>query len=324
MLRTITTLGLGLVLLAGCGTEGVRETPAGPGDTSPPTVEVTTAEAQAAFDGLGDLAGAWRDQDCAKIEYLTTGVESTIGGRVCAAAREGLAVPGRPAYRDPEFLLPARQEGEDGAWFAVLARKPKPVYLVFVRADGRWRLAAGPIPVVGEAPGVEGEVTDAAADPEAAVGARLAPTRHVAFLTDPAGVNGKGVSGVRFASGDPMRGLLAELVGAPGRARPDHLSADVRIEGPARALALPGGGSLVFHALRVVFTQKPGSGRSSLAHPRYRAADVRAFTGGTPKSVTGSEILVLATKVAKDNTMTTVGLRRVLADLTADSGEGSG
>ncbi|WP_169986180.1 hypothetical protein [Microbispora sp. H10836] len=324
MLRKITTLGLGLVLLAGCGTEGVRETPAGPGDTSPATVEITMAEAQAAFDGLGDLAGALRDQDCAKIEHLTTGVESTIGGRVCAAAREGLAVPGLPAYRDPEFLLPARQDGEGGAWFAVLAKKPKPVYLIFVRADGRWRLDAGPIPVVGKAPevegGVEGEVTDASADPDAAVGARLAPTRHVAFLTDPAGVNGKGVSGVRFASGDPMRGLLTELVGAPGRVRPDHLSTDVRIEGPARALALPGGGSLVFHALRVVFAQKPGSGRSSLAHPRYRAADVRAFTGGTPKSVTGSEILVLATKVAKDNTMTTVGMRRVLADLAEGSG----
>ncbi|MGW5261182.1 hypothetical protein ACWEQG_09420 [Microbispora sp. NPDC004025] len=324
MLRTITTLGLGLVLLAGCGTEGVRETPAVPGDTSPATVEVTMAEAQAAFDGLGDLSEAWKDEDCAKIEHLTTGVESTIGGRVCAAAREGLAVPGPPGYRDPEFLLPARQDGEDGAWFAVLARKPQPVYLVFVRADGRWRLGAGPIPVVGKAPqvvedGVEGEVTDAIADPDAAVGARLAPTRHVAFLTDPAGVSGKGVSGVRFASGDPMRGLLAELVRAPGRVRPDHLSTDVRIEGPARALALPGGGSLVFHALRVVFTQKPGSGRSSLAHPRYRSADVRAFTGGTSTSVTGSEILVLATKVAKDNTMTTVGMRRVLADLAEGS-----
>ena len=320
MLRRFTILGLGLVLLAGCGTEGVREIPAGPGETSPAAAEITTAEARAAFDGLGDLAGAWRDQDCAKIEHLTTGVESTVGSRVCPAAREGLDAPGLPAYSDPEFLLPARQDGDGDAWFAVLARKPKPAYLVFVRVEGSWRLAAGPIPVVGKMPDVEGEVIDAAAEPEATVGASLAPTRHVAFLTDPTAVNGTGISGVRFASGDPMRDLLAELVRAPGRARPDHLSTDVSIEGPARALALPGGGSLVFHALRVVFTQKPRSGRSSLAHPRYRAAEVRAFTGGTPESFTGSEIVVLATKVAKDDTMTTVGLRRMLADVTEGSG----
>ncbi|MEU6425952.1 hypothetical protein ABZ860_08610 [Microbispora sp. NPDC046973] len=324
MLRRLTALGLGLVLLAGCGTEGVRETPAEPGATSPATVEITTADAQAALDGLGDLSDAWKDRDCAEIEQLTTGVERTVGSRVCAAAREGRAAPAFRAHQDPEFLLPGRQDGEDGAWFAVLARKPEPAYFVFVRADGRWRLGAGPIPLVGKAPevkgGVDGAVIDAAADPDAAIGARLAPTRHVAFLTDPGGVNGVGVSGVRFASGDPMRRLLTELVRAPGRVRPDHLSTDVRIEGPARALALPGGGSLVFHALRVVFTQKPGAGRSSLVRPLYRAADVRAFTGGAATTVTGSEILLLATKVAKDNTMTTVGMRRVLADITEGSG----
>ncbi|WP_432930150.1 hypothetical protein ACQPZZ_07480 [Microbispora sp. CA-135349] len=340
MLRRLTTLGLGLVLLAGCGTEGVRGIPADPGATSPETTEITMADAQAAFDSLSDLADAWKDEDCAKVGQLTTGVESTVGRRVCAAA-PGSSGPrtigshgrfqsarGLRGWGDPEFLLPARQDGDDGAWFAVLAGKPRPAYFVFVRADGRWRLGAGPIPVVGKAPpamdGVEGEVTDAAADPGAAVGARLAPTRHVAFLTDPAGVNGKGVSGVRFASGDPMRGLLTELVGAPGRARPDHLSTDVRIEGPARALALPRGGSLVFHALRVVFSQRPGSGRSSLAHPRYRAADVRAFTGGTSATVTGSEVLMLATEVSEDNTMTTVGLRRVLADIGEGADGGSG
>lgn len=76
----------------------------------------------------------------------------------------------------------------------------------------------------------------------------------------------------------------------------------------------------MFHALRVVFTQKPGSGRSSLAHPRYRAADVRAFTGGAATTVTGGEIVVLATKVAKDTTMTTIGMRRVLADIRKGSG----
>lgn len=309
VLRGITALGLGLVLLAGCGTEGVRETP--PVVASPATAEVARADAEAAFASLADLADAWKQEDCAKIEYLTTGVESTVGGPVCAAAREGRAAPGMHGAEDPEFLLPAGQDGEDGAWFAVLAREPHPAYFVFVQADGRWRLGAGPIPVVGKAPAFDDEVQDAAAQPSSAVGARLAPTRHVAFLTDPAGV-----SGVRFASGDPMRDLLAELVRAPAKVRPDRLTTDVRIEGPARALALPGGGSLVFHALRVVFTQRPGSGRSSLAHPRYGTADVRAFTGGTPKTVTGSEILVLATKVGKDNTMRTVGMRRVLAGIT--------
>lgn len=282
------------------------------------------ADARAAFDGLGDLSDAWKAEDCAAIEHLTAEAENTIASRVCAAAREGRAATALRAYADPRFLLPTREGGEDGeegAWFAVLAGKPEPAYFVFVRADGRWRLAAGPIPLVGKAPETEGEaVVDAAADPKTAVGARLAPTRHVAFLTDPAGVGGAGVSGVRFASGDPMRRLLAELVRAPGRVRPDRLVTDVRIEGPAHALALPGGGSLVFHALRVVFTQKPGPGRSSLARPRYRAADVRAFTGGSPATVTGGEILVLATKVAKDNTMTTIGMRRVLADITEGSG----
>ncbi|MEU8172882.1 hypothetical protein AB0C14_08390 [Microbispora hainanensis] len=320
MFRRLTALGLGLVLLAGCGTEGLRETPADPGATSPATVEITPADAQAAFEGLGDLSDAWKNRDCAEIQQLTTGVEGTIGSGVCAAARDGYAAPVFRAYRDPEFLLPRREDGEAGAWFAVLARKPQPAYFVFVWADGRWRLGAGPIPLVGKAPVQDDAVFDAEAVPDAAVAARLAPTRHVAFLTDPSGVNGAGVSGVRFASGDPMRRLLAELVGAPGRARPDRLTTDVRLEGPARALALPGGGALVFHALRVVFTQKPGSGRSSLAHPRYRAADVRAFTGGAATTVTGGEIVVLATKVAKDTTMTTVGMRRVLADI----GKGSG
>ncbi|MBX6384744.1 MAG: hypothetical protein IRZ07_17540 [Microbispora sp.] len=320
MSRILTALGLGLVLLAGCGTEAARETPVEPGTTSPATSEITTVDAQAAFDDLGDLAAAWKDRDCAEIERLTTGVESTIAGRVCAAARKGRAAPAFPTYRDAELLLPARQDGEDDAWFAALAHEPEPAYFVFVRTEDRWRLAAGPIPVVGKAPGVAGEVTDAAADPDAAVAARLAPTRHVAFLTDPSGVGGRGVSGVRFASGDPMRHLLTELVGAPARVRPDRLSTDVRIEGPAHALALPGGGSLVFHALRLVFTQKPGAGRSFLVHPRYRAADVRTFTGGAHAAVTGSEILVLATKVAKDNTMTTVGMRRVLADIAEGSG----
>ncbi|KAA9381655.1 hypothetical protein F5972_02185 [Microbispora cellulosiformans] len=306
------------VSLAGCGTESARELPADPGETSAPMAEVARADAEAAFGGLGDLAAAWKDGDCAEIERLTTWAEQAIGSRVCAAAREGRAAPGFDVPEDPEFLLPAHEDGEDDPWFAVLARKPTPAYFVFVRADGAWRLGAGPIPLDGEAPEAsegEGEIVDAAAGPGSWVGARLVSTRHVAFLTDPAGV-----SGVRFVSGDPMRGLLGELVRAPGRVRPDRLSTDVRIEGPARALALPDGGALVFHALRLVFIQKPGPGRPSLAHRRYGAADVRAFTGGAPKTVTGAEIVLLATRVGADNRMTTVGMRRVLADITEGDG----
>ncbi|WP_405088733.1 hypothetical protein [Microbispora sp. NBC_01389] len=303
-----------VVFLAGCGTESARELPADPGEASAPMAEIARADAEAAFGGLGDLAAAWKDGDCAEIERLTTWAEKAIGSRVCAAAREGRAAPGFGVPKNPEFLLPAHEDGEDDPWFAVLARKPTPAYFVFVRTDGAWRLGAGPIPLAGDAPEAEGEVVDAAAGPGSWVGARLVSTRHVAFLTDPAGL-----SGVRFASGDPMRGLLGELVRAPRRVRPDRLSTDVRIEGPARALALPDGGALVFHALRLVFTQKPGPGRSSLAHRRYGAADVRAFTGGAPKTVTGAEIVLLATRVGADNRMTTVGMRRVLAGITEDA-----
>jgi hypothetical protein len=205
----------------------------------------------------------------------------------------------------------------DDAWFAVLAAHPKPAYFVFARSEDRWRLAAGPIPIVGDAPKIEGDVKAADDEPGAALNARLTPTRHVAFLTDPAGV-----SGVKIASGDPMRDLLSELVRAPMKARPDRLSTDVRLEGPAHALALPGGAALVFHTLRVVFTQQPGSGRTSLAHPRYGTTDLRAFTGKTrPGAFTGSEFVVLATKVAKDNQMTTVAMRRALADVTLGDSE---
>ncbi|RGA05877.1 hypothetical protein DI270_005625 [Microbispora triticiradicis] len=310
VLRRLLPAVLLAILLAGCGTEGARQTPADPEETSPATVEIARSDAEAAFGGLGELAAAWRDGDCAGIERFTTWAEKTIGSRVCAAGRKDRSAPGLDAYGDPEFLIPAHEDGEDDPWFAVLARKPTPAYFVFVRTDGAWRLGAGPIPLAGDAPEAEGEIVDAAW-----VGARLVSTRHVAFLTDPAGV-----SGVRFVSGDPMRALLGELVRAPGRVRPDRLSTDVRIEGPARALALPDGGALVFHALRLVFTQKPGPGRSSLAHRRYGASDVRAFTGGAPKTVTGAEIVLLATRVAGDNRMRTVGMRRVLADITEGSG----
>ncbi|WP_157099683.1 hypothetical protein [Microbispora sp. ATCC PTA-5024] len=315
MLRRITALGLGLVLLAGCGNESASETPGGAGDSpSTAAAAITQADAEAAFDGLGELGDAWKHKDCAKIAYLTTWAEAALGESLCDAARNGRPAPGFTAYTDPEFYLPDSEGGSgDAPWFAVLAHKPKPAYFVFVRSEGRWRLGAGPIPVVGDAPAIEGEVRAAEADAGIALRARLVPTRHVAFLTDAAGV-----SGVRFASGDPMRDLLRDLVRAPSSASPDRVETDVRLEGPSRAIALPDGAALVFHALRVVYTQRPGSGRSSLVHPRWSAADLRAFTGrSAPGAVTGSDLVVLATRVAKDNELTTVGLRRTLAGITS-------
>ncbi|WP_204016194.1 hypothetical protein [Sphaerimonospora thailandensis] len=297
----------------------------GPPASVPATAAFTQADAETAVESLGDLADAWKHQDCAKVGHLTTWVENTLGGRVCEAARSarstasGRAVPdtswgsGVGRYRDPEFLVPgtAATDDEDGAWFAVLARRPEPAYFVFVRSEGRWRLGAGPIPLIGPAPKRADEVGNVDDEPDVAVRAKLVPTRYVTFLTDPAGV-----SGVKFASGDPMRGLLTELVRAPGRVRPDRLSVDVRIEGSPRALALPDGSALVFHALRLVHAQEPGPGRSTLAHPRYAAGDVRAFTGKSgPRSITAEELVLVATKVSKNNRLTTVALRRTLADI---------
>ncbi|MCT9928787.1 hypothetical protein N5079_00990 [Planotetraspora sp. A-T 1434] len=325
MLRRITALSLGLALLAGCGDETLGQSSGsrdgsrgGSGDgSSAVSAAISTADAEAAFATIADLEDAWKRRDCAKIVYLTTGAESTLGARVCEAARKGGAVPDLGGYGDAAFYLPGPGADRDQApWFVALARQPHPAYFVFAQADGRWRLAAGPIPVVGAEPKLEGDVKDADDDPGISVRASLVPTRHVAYLTDPAGV-----SGVRFSSGDPMRSLLSELVRAPVKAHPDRLSTDVRLEGPARGLALPDGGALVFHALRVVYTQKPGSGRSSLAHPRYGSADVRAYTGESrPRAITGSELVLVATRVAKDNVMTTVAIRRGLADITSGGG----
>ncbi|MEZ0074915.1 hypothetical protein [Planotetraspora sp. GP83] len=330
MLRRITALSLGLALLAGCGDEtlgqssGSRDGSRGGSGAGSSAVSaaITTADAETAFATIADLEDAWKRRDCAKIVYLTTGAESTLGTRVCEAARKGGAVPGLGGYGDAAFFLPAPflpapgADRDEAPWFVALARQPHPAYFVFAQADGRWRLAAGPIPVVGAEPKLEGDVKDAGDDPGISVRASLVPTRHVAYLTDPAGV-----SGVKFASGDPMRSLLSELVRAPDKVHPDRLSTDVRLEGPARSLALPDGGALVFHALRVVYTQKPGSGRSSLAHPRYGSADVRAYTGESrPRAITGSELVLVATRVSKDNVMTTVAVRRSLADITSGGG----
>lgn len=326
MLRRIATLGLGLVLLAGCGSESVDQATYLPTATpSTPAATLTESVAEEVFQGLADLGDAWKHRDCAKIKHLTTWVENTVGGRVCEAARtahssgqsaRAVRGPGLELgrYRDPEFLLPdAEADDEDGAWFAVLARRPEPAYFVFVWSEDRWRLGAGPIPVVGAASKRVQRVESVEAQSETAVRARLVPTRYMTFLTDPAGV-----SGVKFAAADPMRRLLTELLRAPDRVRPDRLSVDVRIEGSPRALALPDGSALVFHALRLAYTQQPGTGRSTLAHPRYGTSDVRAFTGKSrPKSVNAEELVLLATKVSKDNRLTTVAMRRTLADITA-------
>lgn len=330
MLRRITTFGLGLVLLAGCGSEGVDLGTSLPTATpSAPAVVLTESAAETAFESLAELEEAWKHRDCAAIKHLTAWVENTIGGRVCAAARaahsSGTARSARAVrgpglglgrYRDLEFLLPETEaDDEDGAWFAVLARRPEPAYFVFVWSEDRWLLGAGPIPVVGAEPKRDKQVESVDARPGTAVRARLVPTRHVTFLTDPAGVNG-----VRFATADPMRRLLTELLRAPDRVRPDRLSVDVRIEGSPRALALPDGSALVFHALRLAYTQQPGTGRSALAHPRYGASDVRAFTGKSrAKSVTATELVLLATKVSTDNRLTTVAMRRTLADIATEA-----
>ena len=306
MLRRITALGLGLVLLTACGgeTEATgRQTIATP-SSIPSTV--TLDDAEAAFEIVRDLADAWRERDCAKIAHFTAEVERALGERVCAAARNGLPAPKFTNYRDPEFFLPAGGDDDDGdPWFAALATTPSPAYFVFVRSGGRWRLALGPIPVAGdERRPVTGPTALAR---KTAVRARLVPTRHVTYLTDPAGLGG-----VRFRSGDPMRDVLKELVRTTGNG--GRLTADVGIEGTARTLPLPEDGALVFHTIRIDYEQRPGGGR-----PRYRPAEVRAFTGEAPKgTVRGSEMIVLATAVDADDEMTTVGMRRVLADITAD------
>jgi hypothetical protein len=304
-------VGFGLALLAGCGDPNVGSIPEVETEPSSPAT-TTLADAKAAFRTLGDLNDAWKSKDCAKIASLTTGAVSALGGHACSATRNGRPVPEPIDYTDAEFFLAT--EIEDGAWFAALARKPEPAYFVFAQAEGHWRLAAGPIKVVGDIPRLKGDTVVPADDPATDVTARLVPTRHLAFLTDPAGV-----SGIRFPSGDPMRKLLDELLRKPVKARPDRLSVDVRPADRPRSLMLPDGGALVFHALTVVYQQKPGPGRSSLAHPLYGTADVRAFTGkSSPAAITGTELLLIATKVAGPSKMTTVALRRVLTDITAD------
>ncbi|WP_066933139.1 hypothetical protein [Microtetraspora fusca] len=292
---------LGAALLAGCGERGPAVTARPSRDATPRPAAATREDATAAFAALTDLADAWKRRDCAKIEFLTTWTESVLSGPACQAARRGQPLPAGGAYSDAEFYLP--EEPGDLPWFAALAHEPRPAYFVFVRSDGRWRLGAGPVPVVGALPELEEGKVAPEPDRDARVRAGLAPTRLLAFLTDPAGV-----SGVRVRSGDPMHDLLRELTD-----RPDRRPAEVRLEGPAHALPLPDGGALVFHTLRIVVTQKPGAGR-----PAYKAAAVRAFTGRGSSGgvVTGHELLFLATRVSVKGVLDTVAVRRVLADVT--------
>jgi hypothetical protein len=309
VLRRLLAVGFGLAMLAACGGDGPSS---GATVRSPPPVKrtITQTEAVAAFETLGVLKDAWKRRDCRKIAELTAGTMRALADRTCAAAQKGYEPPELISYGDAEFLLSG--DMEDGAWFAALARSPKPAFFVFVESEGCWCLAAGPIPVAGRVPEITGDEA-ASRDPDMDLTARLVPTRHLAYLTDPAGVGG-----VRFPSGDPMRTLLDELLERPVKVRPDRLTADVRLTGTTRLAMLPsGGGVLVFHELNIVYTQEPGSGRSSLAHSVYGRSDVRAFTGqGRPDGVTGTELLFIATEVTSGAKMTTVGLQRVLADIT--------
>lgn len=308
MPRRLFALFAGLSLMAaGCGTVGADKAAPTGDPPSPPAsaARVDPATAEKTFALLADLDEAWRQRDCAAVADLTAWAEKTLGGRACEATRNGRPAPTRKTYADPEFLLP-----DDGDWFAALAREPEPAYFVFVLEDGRWRLGAGPIPVTGKLPG---HGKDAAPDPDTARRARLVPQRHLTYLTDPVGV-----SGVRFPASDPVRTLLDELTGRPDRAKPDRLAVDVElVDGPTRALALPGGSMLVFDALRLVFHQRPAAGRTTLSHPLYGPADLKAFTGKPrPAEVTGTELVILASEITTANKLKTIALRRTLADLT--------
>ncbi|GAA2888815.1 hypothetical protein GCM10010517_52870 [Streptosporangium fragile] len=310
MRRRLLALIVSLSLTAGCGAragdqaaipepEPARETSAG----------VELDEAIQAFEVLRQLDDAWRERDCAAIGKLTAWVENALGGRACEATRNGRPAPERKSHSEVEFFLPG-PAGQD-RWFLALAREPDPAYFLFVEEGGGWRLGAGPIPVRGEPPEpVDGAVPPG--DPGVGVRARLAPQRYLTYLTDPAGV-----SGVTFPKGDAARGLLDELTGRPGKVRPDRLDTDVRLlVGPERALLLPGGGALVVHAVEIEYRQRAAPGRSAPAHPLYTKADLRGFTGETRAAeVTGTEVVVFATEVTDGAGLSTVGLRRGLADL---------
>lgn len=290
----------------------MSRTPDGGGVTTPATRAIGQEDAASAFGMLADLGDAWKKRDCAKILFLTTAAAAELGGRACEAARNGRPLPAPVDYGDVRYFLPGGPE--EHPWVVALARRPRPSYFVFTLEEDRWRLAYGPIRLVKDAPELDADAeTRAVPAPGAddALRARLAPQKHLAFLADRAGL-----SGVRFASDDPMRDLLAELTRKPATVRPDRLSSDVQlVPSAARALKPAGGGALVFHALKILYTEKTGA--RELAHPLFGAAAVRAFTGKARlTTLHAAEVVVLATKVATDGGLTTVALSRGLADIT--------
>ncbi|MER5649951.1 hypothetical protein [Streptosporangium sp. NPDC002524] len=313
MRRRLLALILGLSMATGCGARsGTPDTAPGTGPSREASAGVRLAEASKAFAQLRRLDDAWRDRDCATVERLTTWAERALGGRACEATRNGRPAPARKSYDDVELYLPGVDEE---SWFVALAREPDPAYFLFLREDGEWRLGAGPIPIQGEIhEPADGAVP--ADDPDTGVRARLVPQRYLAYLTDPVGV-----SGVTFPRGDPVRALFDELVRRPPNARPDRLTADVRLlVGPRHALLLPTGGALVIHALEIEYRQRARQGRAALARPIYGRADLRGFTGRTRTAkLTGTEIVLVATEIVGNGSkLVTTGMRRGLATLTAD------
>ncbi|MFG1875230.1 hypothetical protein ACGFIV_10365 [Sphaerisporangium sp. NPDC049003] len=315
MLRRLVALGISAALLTACGAQddGQPDRTPTPGSVAAPAQTVGPEDAIAAFGLLKELDDAWKKHDCAKVAFLTTSAAGELGARACEAVKNGRPAPAPLNYSDADYFLP--DHPAERPWFVALAHEPRPSYFLFVREEDRWRLAYGPIRVLGAAPDLDTQQTTRAVptdDPDDGVRARLVPQKHLAFLSDRAGL-----SGVRFASGDPMRALLAELIGKPATVRPDRLSSDVQlVPSETRALGLADGGALVFHALKIVYTQKTGA--RGLAHPLFGAGAVRAFTGKPgPKAIHAAEVVLLATKVTADGKLTTVAMTRGLADITA-------
>ncbi|MEV7967274.1 hypothetical protein AB0O34_15005 [Sphaerisporangium sp. NPDC088356] len=315
MLRRLVALGLSAALLTGCGAQadGQPDRTATPKAVAAPAQTVGPDDAATAFALLKELDDAWKKHDCAKVAFLTTSAEGELGARACEAVKNGRPAPAPLDYSKVDYFLPDR--AAEHPWFVALAHRPHPSYFLFAREEERWRLAYGPIRLLGDAPELDAQQTTRAVptdDPDDGVRARLVPQKHLAFLSDRAGL-----SGVRFATGDPMRALLTELTKKPGIVRPDRLSSDVQlVPSETRALGLVDGGALVFHALKIMYIQKTGARR--LAHPLFGADAVRAFTGKAGvKAIHASEVVLLATKVTADGKLTTVAMTRGLADITA-------
>ncbi|MBB5074815.1 hypothetical protein [Nonomuraea endophytica] len=341
MPRQLIALLAGLSMAtAGCG--GTAPPPAAGLTSRTPSTAQRIDEATAArtFASLAGLDRAWRERDCAAVVIATAWVEKTLGGRACAATRNGRPAPSRTTYSEPAFLLP-----EEGGWFAALAGEPEPAYFVFVQARDGWRLGFGPVPLTGSgsatspvatpgsatstvatpggstssgatsfganSPGATssgstsgGSTSGGGPDPATVRRARLVPQRHLTYLTDPAGL-----SGVRFPDADPVRKLRDELAAEPARVRPDRLTVDVELLDVPRTIGA-GASMLVFHTLRLTFRQR------GAAHPRYGKADLRAFTGKSELDrLTGIELVSLVTELTPDNKVRTVALRRDLADV---------